>query len=157
MSEMQQLKENADRALVQQKLNAIAEYMLDLSKSCLHRLEWSIRCDKLEAFAFLGYFVILLTSVWLDTSREFHRTVMDLAFFVVMIAIIRSWNANKLWREKEGEYTGATNILRMLGMLPDVPPPGERKKRKVISEFFGTMKAWATEKAAQMKKGYAPA
>lgn len=157
MSEMEQLKENAEKAKVIQTLDAVSKYIHEISESCDHRLRWSLRCDILEGIAFFGYWTILTTALFMDAPDDVRRICMDFAFLVVLVAMFRSWKATRLWREKEGEWTGATKMLQLFGMLPPDKEKGIKNKKKLWSEGIEMVKRWAEEKAAQLKKGFAPA
>lgn len=152
---MEELKKNAEKARVSQTLDSITKYIHEISDSCDHRLKWSIRCDVLEQITIMSYFGLLILCISLNVSDAVRDNATDAMFFVVLMAIIRSWKANRLWREKEGEWTGATNVLRLLGMLPPEDGGRERKKRRTWNEGVEMVKSWAAEKKAKMNKGFA--
>ena len=157
LTETERLKQNTEKSKVVQTLDAVGKYIHEISESCDHRLRWSLRCDVLEGIALLGYWVILTTALFMNAPDDVRRICTDLALGVVLVAMFRSWKATKLWREKEGEWVGATKMLQLFGMLPPDKERGIKNKKKLWSEGMEMVKRWAAEKAAQLKKGFAPA
>lgn len=157
MTEMEELKANTEKAKVHQTLDAIGKYIHQLSDECDERFKMTLRADALVMFTFVGYFAVMLIALFGDLPYEVRRMHTELIFCVELVAIFRSWYFTKQWREKEGEWTGATQILRLLGMLHPEKERGVKNKKKLWSEGMAMVKRWAEEKAAQMKKGFAPA
>lgn len=130
MSEMQKLKEEADKQYALQRMEEVGKYLDELSAECLERLKWSLRCDVLEMVAFISYWVILITGILMDAPEWVADLSTDLMFIVLIVAVGRSWGASARWREKEGEWKGAVTVLRKLGMLKDYDGGNSRKRVK---------------------------
>lgn len=157
MTEMEELKQNAEQAKVKQTLDGISAYMDQLVEECDIALKKSLRADSLLMLTFAGYFAVLTIAVFADLDPMIRRLHTELMFMVELVALFRQFYFTKVWREKEGEWTGFCNTLRILGMLPPRGEKGIKNKKKLWSEGIAMVKRWAEEKAAELKKGFAPA
>lgn len=146
MSEMEKLKAETQKQYAIQRMEDVGAYLDELIEKTHEKFKWSVRCDMLDLFCFVGYWVIMTTALFMDTPDEFRRGALDWAFLVMLVSIFRSWNATKEWRETEGEWTGATEVLRRLGMLNDKPEGGQRKRKVEKHPFAGLTESWSRTK-----------
>ena len=157
MTETEELKANTVRSLVRQRLDAISEYIKELMDSCEHRRRWAVRCDILVNIAFLGNLALIAIVLTLDVPETVNDIASQLLFMVFIVAMVREWKARKRWHVKEGEWNGAIHTLKLLGMLPDTPEPGVRKrKRRTFKEGVDMVKQWAITKQKARDTAYAP-
>lgn len=157
MSEMEQLKENAEKSKLVQTLGDVSKYLDSLMEECSTRLKASFRADGLVLFTFFGYFAVLIVALFGNLDPVIRRLATELTFMVELVAIFRSWHFTKRWREKEGEWNGAVNVLRILGMVPPEQERGIKNKKKIFSEGIELVKRWFTQKKEAQEKMYAPA
>lgn len=124
---MEELKKNADAALFKQRTDEIHKYLVYLIDETLRLGTWSMRCSLLELFSFIGYWVIWVVAIFGDVPDEFRRTMLDFAFLVLLVAMFRGAYHYRKWREAEGEWRGATNVLRKMGVPLPEEGDGDRK------------------------------
>jgi len=134
-TEMQQLKENADREKAKETLSEIGKYMDDLLTQmreghALHR-----RSSKLEMAA-LG--TIILTLFFAE------ELIHDLAFLLFLLTAFRNWAYiyPKVVRASY-EFDGCIRTLEILGML-DRGDKHRRKSKRYRQSWIAA--AWARAK-----------
>ena len=154
---MENLKKAADASKVAQTFDGISKYIDRLSDECDERIKKSLRADTLMLFTFVGYFAVMLVALFGDLDPVIRRLHTELIFLVELIAVFRAWHFTKEWRAKEGEWDGAINVLRLLGMLPEAKDRGVKNKKPLFSEGVEMVKRWFTQKKEAQEKVYAPA
>lgn len=107
--------------------------------------------------ALFGYWAVLITGIFMDAPKDVRDITTDLAFLVWAITIVRGWSARTKWREKEGEWTGAIEILRRLGMMPDRPEGEGRKRKREFHPFAGLAALWDSVKQKARDAVWKPA
>lgn len=150
MSEMQKLKEETERQYVKQRLDEIGKYIEELADECHARFLYTMRCDILETICFVAYWAVLVMIIFLDVPQWVRDNATGMMFLVWLVAIFRGWYHNKRWREKEGEWEGATRVLKILGMMKEMPPAPPRKKHE-WHPFAGLVETW--ERLKQKAQG----
>lgn len=140
MSEMEELKRNAEREYVRQRHEEVQKYLDTLMDEIDNTLYWSLRGDKLFFFAFLMYFVLFGVSAWLDTPKEVTDIAYELHVIVVWVSIFRSWFLYRDMSVASSEFRGAITMLRKLGMLKGDLDEGETRKQKVKEPMFARIK-----------------
>ena len=130
MTEMEELKKNADMALYKQRTDEVSKYLLHLIDETLRLGLWYSRCSMLTLLTFLAYWIILSIALFTELPSEMRRTALDLQFLVILVAWVREAFHHRKWREKEGEWTGAVTILRKMGV--PLPEEGDGKRRKIM-------------------------
>ncbi len=148
MTETEQLKKNADDALVKQRYREVSAYLDVLLKRMEHCVKWSM----ISSLAYMGAWV-----AWV---------ILDLAFpwgkgwwFII-------WVAGLIWQQiwdvrlasVRGKLDGAFKVLELLGLVPPASEGDSRKKKKRFwEEARQIVKEWASKKKAAQDKAYAPA
>ena len=159
MTETEELKKNTEQAYMLQRIEAVRQYIHKISEESIVLMKATFKADAIEGTFFLVYFISLIALYWFDVPADTRRVILDYAFLAAVFAMLHAWKVRAQWREKEGEWIGATTALAKLGILPERPEDGDRikRKRKIWSEGIAMVKRWAEEKAAELKKGFAPA
>lgn len=148
MTEMEELKKNAEMALYKQRTEEVSKYLLHLIDETLRLGLWHSRCSVLTGFSFLCYWLVLIIALFADLPDEFRRTMLDFSFLVIIVAWIREQHHYRKWREAEGEWKGAVTILRKMGI--PLPEEDGTKRRKSVrrespfkrfKEFFERIKS----------------
>lgn len=148
MSEMEDLKKNAEMALHKQRADEVHKYLVYLIDETLRLGLWHSRCSALTLLAFLGYWIAFTIALFADLPDEVRRGALDLHFIVIVVAWAREAFHHRRWRETEGEWKGAVTVLRKMGVpLPEDDGDKKRKSMKRESpfkrfkEFFERMKS----------------
>lgn len=144
-TEMEQLKENADREKARQTLSEIAEYMDSLLKRMREEHTLHMQSMKLEmATAFL----LPLTA--LSPVPEYVTTLALLLFWFV---IFRSWAIiYPKCNRASHEFDGCIRTLEILGMI-DKGDKHRRKSKKYRESWVAAM--WERAKMKSRQEAYA--
>lgn len=147
MSEMEQMKKNADDAYRLQRFQEVSEYIDKLLAEAKHCLFWSLRAATVYLVCWLAWVVLGLVSPVLGHS------VGVLLFFGGLV-FQHYWDRRAA--RAMGELDGAFKTLELLGLMP---PDGTRRprKRKPLQEMVDKVRSWAVEKQKAKEKAYAPA
>lgn len=148
MTEEEELKANAAKAKSMQTVKEVGVYLDRLSSKI-------IESDKRKKHSMIIYGIAWLAWV---ASGFFTDTAGEYWFLMMFVfALIYDQFRFAQCRRAYGEFIGAIAILQLLGMIPPDKPDGEKKKREIVSEFFGMVKGWATKKKEVQEKVFAPA
>lgn len=148
MSETEDLKKAAMESKQRQTVKEVGEY--------LDRLTDEIsRCHKKNRNSLILYTIVWLAwvaaGIW---KPELDRTLEMIFIFAL---IYNSYRFAQL-RRAHGEFQGAIEILRILGLIPP-HNNGDRqvKNKEVESPFRDMVKSWFTEKKEAQEKVFVPA
>lgn len=157
MSEMEQLKKNAEEQLANQKLNEISKYLEHLLATGDKTYYWRIRAGRLVDIVFFSYIGLLWLEVWLETP-ELIRDIANHSWFVILvITIARDFLLNAKHIHAVGEWQGAVKTLEILGILDHRTKRGNPRKKRVWEEGVNMVKSWFEKKKKVQEEVYVPA
>lgn len=149
MSEMEQLKKNAEEALRLQRHRELAKYIDELGE----------KTEVAHLKAGKAILIHLVACVgWIASSfvpGEWASLVGWVAFLVSFIYM--SW-CQRDFAAALGEYRGMHNTLKILGMI-DCTCGGhgkKKKRRRTMNEYADVVKGWFADKKAAQDKVYSP-
>lgn len=146
MSEMEELKKNTEMAKVAQQFTELSQYIEKLGGA----IDEALRRRKTSSRIY-----ILTWLAWVIAGL-FNHLLGDLFESVFILALIYDAYRFAILRSAFGEFRGAMEVLRILGMLPPRPDPREKKKRAIFSEGIEMVKRWASSKKKAQEEVYAP-
>jgi hypothetical protein len=149
MTEMEQLKQNADDALKQQRITALNDYLDVLSK----RIDECLKKDRDSWYVFLLCWLMWMAMSFVPVLKPLEP--IGLLFYFGGWAYT-GWHGRNLSRAF-GEFRGAIKVLEILGFIQPHDHDGDRKRRRVWSEGADIVKGWFTSKKKAQDAAYAPA
>jgi hypothetical protein len=148
MTEQEELKKGVLESKFRQQVEALGEYLDELTDA----INLAQNKYRISSVIYLIVAVIWIVSgVVFDDSAHAWFT---LAFIAVLI--YDNFRFVELMKARS-EFRGCIKTLEILGMIPPSKPDGEKKKRKILSEFRDMVKGWAIKKKEAQDKVFAPA
>lgn len=145
-TEMQQLKENADRQKALETMQAISAYMDELLTGMREGHRLHMRSAKLELAA-LGTMIVTLF------TPEQYSFLYLIALNLFWFTMIRNWAV--IWPKVtrcSHEFDGCIKTLEILGMI-DRGDKHRRKSKKYRESYIAKM--WEAMKQKQRQEAYA--
>lgn len=147
MSETDDLKKGAEDSKIRQTYQAINDYM----DSLMEKITEAKKKRKVSSVIYhIAWLVWMVTLFFSDTVTYYGLLLFTFALMYDSFRFTKETNAYS-------EFLGAIKILEILGYIPPRPPNGEKKKRKIFSEFRDMVKGWAIKKKEAQDKVFAPA
>lgn len=150
MSEMEQLKKNADDALRKQRYDALNLYIGELSVTIDAALLKSRKASLIHMATCVGWIATIFTGVsWLHA----------VGWFAFLVTLLYSTYCDREFSKAIAEFDGMHNTLKLLGLITcECDKHGKKRKRKrVLNEMRDVVKGWAIKKKEAQDKVFAPA
>jgi hypothetical protein len=146
MSEMEQLKQEADKQKIIQRYKELDAYIDKLSDDI-------DRCMKRQHDAWIVYFVAWFS--WMIVGFFDKGQNYNFLMIFMFALIYTSYRQAKLSRAF-GRFFGAMEVLEIMGFIDKIDRGG-KKKRKIVNEFSEMVTGWFKQKKEAQDKVYAPA
>lgn len=147
MSETEDLKKATDESKHRQQMQAVSDYLDKISAE----IDVKEKAHKISSVAYMIAWVCWMAAAF---APDWVHTIATTMFIVVLI--YDQFRFSRLM-SSYSELHGAIHTLRLLGYLPPRDEDGEKKKRRVVSEFVEMVKQWAITKQKAKETVYAPA
>lgn len=155
MTEIEQLKKNAEQQFVKERMAELAEYLETLANKAGDTLEWSMRGSLLEGVAIVAYFVTLFLGMYLGLAPETIESIADWSFLVFFVTALRSLHLHAQWMRADGELDGCLRTLEVLKMLDDKTFGNRRRKVSTKSRFPRFKEFWERITSKNKQEQYA--
>lgn len=147
MSETEDLKKATEESKFRQQMEAVSAYLDRMSATILE----TQKAHKISSAIYM-----VAWGLWIASSFAPDWTYHPATMLFIMALIYDQFRFVRMMRAY-AEFRGCIETLRLLGYLPPQNEGGEKKKRKILSEFRDMVKSWATKKQKARDEVYAPA
>lgn len=147
MSEMDDLKMEAEASKVRAQFSQINEYL----DGVILKINETEKRHKISSLIYLVVWLSWVASSFLPDNIHY---VFTMAF---IFALIHDQFCFTKMMRAYAQFRGAVDILRILGYVPPREEEGVKKKRKILSEFREMVKGWAIKKQKARDSLYQPA
>lgn len=147
MSEQEDLEKGVIESKARQVIESVSTYLDTLTAKIAEteqRHKWSSR---LYMAAWLAWVI----AAFLPDQIHYLFTMV----FMMALIYDQFWFCRMM--RAYGEFRGCVETLRLLGYIPPREAGGEKKKRRIVSEFVDVVKGWAITKKKAQDKVFAPA
>lgn len=150
MSEMEQLKKNADEARISQRTRELGEYM-----ESIHTLiDKQIGQVRQAVLIFAG--VLVATMILEFIINDIRLVLID--FMLCMAAWVFALYRERALQKSVGELKGALKVMKILGLIDfDWDDIGSKRRKRSSIEMVNLVKKWLNDKKVAQDKVYAPA
>lgn len=146
MSEMQDLKKEAERVKTQEQFDALSAYVDTLSAT----ITYTSKRHRDSSLIYIATWIVWCLSSFLDNDVHY---IFTMAFIFALI--YDQFRFSRMMRAY-GEFNGCIETLRLLGMIPPAKGDTERKKR-TWAEGLDIVKGWFVQKKKAQDTAYVPA
>lgn len=147
MSETEDLKKATAESKFRQQMDSVSAYLDTLTL----KIKETEKQHRISSLIYLGVWIAWVASSFAPDNIHY---IFTMAF---IFALIYDQTRFTRMMRAYSEFRGCIETLRLLGYLPPAAPDGEKKKRKLVSEFREMVKGWAIKKQKARDAVYAPA
>lgn len=148
MTEKEQLEQGMLESKFRQQVKALGEYLDELTDA----IDLAQKKYRVSSVIYL-----IVALVWIGSGVVFDDSVHEWFTLAYIAALIYDHFRFTKLMKAHSEFRGCIKTLEILGMIPPSKPDGEKKKRKILSEFRDMVKGWAIKKKEAQDKVFAPA